>query len=103
MINKEWNIIIIPCITNVFQAGTAGEARLSARCPRCGVDQGAPVLYYKPSDYHLELARSRLIFSPTSHVILIAGKESSTWRSSSQSSRDISVSNASRSSQPSNG
>ena len=36
------------------------------RCPYCGLEQAAaPVLYYKPSQYHLQLARLILTLSRT--------------------------------------
>ena len=54
------------------EVGLGGEGEyggLCLRCPHCGLDQAAaPVLYYKPSQYHLQLARLILTLSNYSYL-----------------------------------
>ena len=54
------------------EVGPAGGREFGSvclRCPYCGLEQAAaPVLYYKPSQYHLQLARLILNLSRTQPI-----------------------------------
>ena len=57
--------------------GGGGEfGSVCLRCPYCGLEQAAaPVLYYKPSQYHLQLARLLVLFYHFLLIIIILYRE----------------------------